>query len=560
MHALKETSNIILFVEIALGLLILIASAACYRALIRHIRRNEEELYRFTKTTFTILISFICAFMVSYSLVLFSVIFDQHFNFNSLFGPILFFGSVYVLATAYFNIGLFKKLLASNVELKKQALHDYMTGLPNRRFLIRKINQALAKKRKDPKNCFAIAFIDILNFKRVNDSFGHIVGDEVLIQTSKRIASAVRKFDTVGRLGGDDFVILIENVTPRETIWFMKRIREKLIQPYSIEGIEFKLDVSYGICTDKHEKQSGNDQPADLINKANMAMRCSKKHGKNHFSVFVESMFNKAQDVLKFENDFKHGLLNNEFHLVFQPQYKLHPELSVSGFEALVRWNHPERGLISPAEFIPIAEETGLILKLDRYVLDNACRIWSEWLRKNPLCSEQHISVNISASHVTDSSFVRLVKATTTRYGLPGDSLVIELTESAIVADPNSASQKLNALQDLNIKCAIDDFGTGYSSLAYLTRFPTDILKIDRSFIDGIESSTSAKQIVKSVIDLAHGMNMIAIAEGVELYSQLKILEELKCDIVQGFFLARPLSEEDAFAVSKETKTKIPSQ
>ncbi|WP_031480326.1 putative bifunctional diguanylate cyclase/phosphodiesterase [Maridesulfovibrio frigidus] len=560
MHTLKEPTNLILFAEIGLGLIILITSAACYRSLVKHIRKNEEELYRFTKTTFTILISFICAFMVSYSLVLFSVIFDQHYNFNSLFGPILFLGSVYVLATAYFNVGLFKKLLASNVELKKQTLHDYMTGLPNKLFLIRKIDQALAKKRKNPKNCFAIAFIDILNFKRVNDSFGHIIGDKVLIQTSKRIASAVRKVDTVGRLGGDDFIILIEDVTPREAIWFMKKIRGILINPYNIDGIEFKLDISYGICTDEYERQSENGRPADLINKANMAMRRSKKRGKNNFTMFVESMFNSAQDLLKFENDFKNGLVNNEFILVFQPQYRLHPELTVSGFEALVRWNHPKKGLISPLEFIPIAEKTGLILKLDRYVLDNACRIWSEWLHKNPLCSKQHISVNISASHVTDSSFIRLVQATILKYGLPDDSLVIEITESAIVDAPGLASQKLNLLQSLNVKCAIDDFGTGYSSLAYLTRFPTDILKIDRSFIDGIESSTSAKQIVKSVIDLAHGMNMIAIAEGVELYSQMKILEDLKCDIVQGFFLAKPLSEEEAFAVSKEVKSIRPTQ
>ncbi|MBI9111920.1 bifunctional diguanylate cyclase/phosphodiesterase [Maridesulfovibrio ferrireducens] len=546
MHILKDTGNTIFFTEIGIGLIILIAGAACYLALIKHIRTNEENLYKVTKTGFAILISFIFAFMIGYSVVIFSVIFHYHFDFNAIFGPILFLGSIFVLATAYFNVGLFKKLLNSNIELKKQALHDYMTGLPNRRLLMRKISQALVNKHNNNNKGFAVAFIDILNFKRVNDSFGHFVGDEILIQTADRITKTVRNIDTVARLGGDDFVILIENVNPRQTVWFMRNIKKALQAPYTINGVEFSLDISYGICTDKH----GDNHPEDLINKANMAMRSSKKRGKNYFSFFVESMLNSAQDLLKFENDFHNGLLNNEFYLVFQPQYALKPELALKGFEALIRWNHPEKGLISPIQFIPLAEETGLILKLDRYVLDNACRIWADWLKKNPSCSSLQISVNISAYHMKIPSFVHFAEQTTTKYNIPTDSLVIELTESAIIADPDLASQKLDALHVLGIQCAIDDFGTGYSSLTYLTKFPTDILKIDKSFIKGIESSASAKQIVKSVIDLAHGLNMVVVAEGVEMKSQLKILEELECDVVQGFYLSMPLSEQDAFDIS----------
>ncbi|CCO23661.1 putative bifunctional diguanylate cyclase/phosphodiesterase [Maridesulfovibrio hydrothermalis] len=554
MHAIVDSSDTFFFSNISAGLIILLGGVVCYLFILNKLRKNEPSLYRQTRTSFIILVSLIFSFVLGYSAVLASVIFHYRFDFNSILGPILFLGSIFVLATAYFNVAMFNKLLKSREVLKSQALRDFMTRLPNRRMLVDKIKLAQERKRINKNYDFAVIFIDILNFKKVNDSFGHYTGDKILIQTSNRLLKAVNSVDTVGRIGGDDFILLFDDSSPMETLHKMNHVRASLQKAYEIDGVEFKLDASYGIYFARDEDLP----PEEIINRANMAMRRSKQRGKNNFSAFMESMLLKADNLLKFENDFRRGLQNNEFILVFQPQYNLKPNLSLAGFEALVRWNHPKQGWISPGDFIPIAEKTGLIIELDRYVLDRACMHWAQCQRKTPNCSGLSISVNLSAHYIIDSTLVRYVAETIKKHGIEKNTLILELTESAFVTDPVLAAANLESLRELGVKSAIDDFGTGYSSLTYLTRFPTEHIKIDKSFVDGIESDQSSRRIVKSVINLTHGLNMIAVAEGVEKKSQLEILKEMGCDIVQGFYLAKPLSLIDTRTFIKERK--LPSE
>lgn len=542
MHNLDFSRDTLFWGFIAAGLLTLLSGAACYLHVFLKLKKNEHTLFKQTGRSFTLLLSLIFSFVAGYSAVLASIAFHHQIDFNFLFGPMLFLGSIFVLGTAYFTMTMFTKLLRSREILKKQAQYDFLTKLPNRRLLVKKITQSLKRKRENKNYEFNVVFIDILNFKRVNDSFGHYTGDKILIQISNRLLETVETSDTVGRLGGDDFIILFENSTPVMGVKKLKKIRKVLQQPYKIDGIKFKLGISYGMCSANNE----NINPEELINRANIAMRRSKQRGKNRFSIYVESMSSNAYNLLQFENDFRRGLRKEEFVLVFQPQYRITTEISLAGFEALVRWKHPERGWITPGEFIPMAEETGLIVELDRYVLDKSCRTWSKFLSESQQCSGLHISVNLSAMHVAESTLVKYISSTIKRHELPADTLILELTESAFILNPDVAATKLNALQSLGVRTAIDDFGTGYSSLAYLKNFPAQCLKIDKSFIDGIESDTRSKKIVHSIINLAHSMGMDTVAEGVENKLQLQILKELDCDMVQGFYLAKPISRDKA--------------
>lgn len=537
MHFIKDSSTTLFVSCIFAGLLILISGVSCYLHVFLKLRKNEPALFRQTKDSFTILISLILSFVLGYSAVIISMIFHYEFDFNAIFGPILFLGSLFVVSTAYLNIRMFNKLLKSREILKNQAFQDFTTKLPNRRFLTDKIKRAQLQKKQNPDFEFNVVFIDILNFKRVNDSFGHYTGDKILTQAANRLLKFTSKYNTPSRIGGDDFVLLLEKSSPSDGVKCLKKLRHSLQQTYDIDGVKFNLDISYGMYIATNE----NISPSDIIGRANTAMRRSKQRGKNRFSVYTESLKHSDYDALLFENDFKRALKDAEFELVFQPQYNLDQNLTLAGFEALVRWRHPEKGSISPGDFIPIAEETGLIIELDRYVLDKACRIWADCLSESNKCSDIHISVNISAVHMAESSLVRFVDETVSKYDIPPETLVLELTESAFIIEPTLAAAKLHALNDLGVTCAIDDFGTGYSSLAYLSTFPTQSIKIDKSFIAEINSDRNARKLVESVINLAHGLKMKAVAEGVETEEQLDVLRTLGCDMVQGFFLTKPL-------------------
>ncbi|WP_432735309.1 putative bifunctional diguanylate cyclase/phosphodiesterase [Maridesulfovibrio sp. FT414] len=550
MHFLKDPHDSVFFGCILLGLIVLIGGVSVYLRQFFKLRKNEISLFRQTRRSFLILLGLITSFLAGYSVVLLGTALHYEIDFNSVFSPILLLGALFVLATAYLTNRMFEKLLRSRESLKKQAYQDFMTKLPNRRMITEEIRVALESRKKNPDFQYSVIFIDLLNFKRVNDSFGHNIGDRILIQTSHRLLKTVELSGAVSRLGGDDFVILLRNLSPVESVRMLKKIRSSLSSYYEIDGTQFTLDASYGLYLATHDVS-----PREAINRANVAMRRSKQRGKNKFSVYTKSMSSSAYDALKFESDFKAALLLGQFELVFQPQFDIQGQTTLSGFEALVRWVHPERGIISPAEFIPMAEETGLIVSLDLHVLNKACAIWSECLKKSGGCRDLHISVNLSAKHITEPSLIKNVTDAISKYGIPPETLCLELTESAFVVDPAFAASRLKALNELGVHCSIDDFGTGYSSLAYLSRFPTQSLKIDRSFIRDIDDGPENIKLVELIIDLAHVLGMKAVAEGVETIRQLENLKELGCDTVQGFYLGRPMPSHEAGKLMKAHKS-----
>ncbi|WP_320170813.1 EAL domain-containing protein [Maridesulfovibrio sp.] len=544
MHNLNEPDHAIFFACLSSGLILLLSGIWVYIRQIGMLRTKEPLLYRRVRKSFFLLIGLIASFVAGYSIVLMGETFHYRFDFNSIFGPILCLGSIFVFATAYLTVRVFGNLLKSREALKRMAYRDYMTGLPNRRMLTEQIQSAMDCCKEDPSRRYSVVFLDMLNFKRVNDSFGHYTGDNVLVDISSRLSEAAGRNSVVCRIGGDDFVILLRDIDSCRSLARLTEIREKLSRPYEIGGVEFKLDVSYGMYIHR-----GNDEelgPDEIINRANIAMRRSKQRGKNILSVFTRSMYASSLDIIQFESDFNAALQHDQFEVVYQPQYDIQGGIFLIGFEALVRWHHPERGLVSPAEFIPMAEETGLIVRLDRHVMEKACSMWSACMSVSGVCRGLHLSVNMSAKNITEPALVKYVSETIERNGIPPGSLYIELTESAFVADPGLAAAKLRSLLALGVHCSIDDFGTGYSSLAYLSTFPARSLKIDKSFIDGLESGGDGKQLVDSIISLAHGLGMKAVAEGVETGNQLAILRELGCDTVQGFYLGRPMPGNEA--------------
>ena len=542
MHFLEKLETVFFFGSVFSGLLVLIAGASLYIKQFNKLRADEPFLFKTTRKSFIILIGLIIAFIGGYSAIIAEKAFHYQIDFNSIIGPILFLGSLFVLATAYLTITMFRRQLKSRKILRKQAYHDYMTKLPNRRMFTEELEKTIAESKKTDE-LFTVIFLDLLNFKKVNDSFGHYFGDKILIKVSKRLLMSCGKEALVSRIGGDDFIILFRGLNPHQSIKKLEAIRQELLRPFKIDDIRFSLDASYGIYT---SIRKDDIEPNEIINRANIAMRRSKARGKNVLTIYTKAMDNPTYDILQFESNFKTALKQDQFKLVYQPQFNIQNDIKLSGFEALVRWHHPERGMISPAEFIPQAEETGLIVDLDRLVLRKACGMWRNCLANFGPCKGIHLSVNFSAKHITESAMLKETEEVINEFGIPAETLHIELTESAFIANPELAARKLEALNKFGVHCAIDDFGTGYSSLAYLSNFPSQSLKIDMSFVQGIERDTSKKKLIESIINLTHGLNMVAIAEGVETEEQLQILIELGCDVVQGFYLGKPVSEQEA--------------
>lgn len=542
MHFIKNPDSAIFCASILSGLIILLGGATLYIRQLHKLRKYDPVLYRATRKSFRTLIGLIVSFIIGYSAVIVSFALHYDFDFNAIFGPILFLGSLFVLATAYLTTTMFGRQLKSRRILRTQAYHDYMTKLPNRRMFTEELARTIASSKKTDE-LFSVIFLDLLNFKKVNDSFGHYFGDKILIKVAKRLLSSSGEDALVSRIGGDDFTILFRGLTPHQCIRKLEDIRRELLQPFKIDDISFSLDASYGVYTSIRKEDLG---PREIINRANIAMRRSKARGKNVLTIYTKAMANPTYDIIQFESNFKTAIRQDQFQLVYQPQYSIQNGISLTGFEVLVRWHHPEKGMISPAEFIPQAEETGLIVELDRLVLRKACLMWGNCLKKFGNCKGRHLSVNFSAKHITEPAMLKVTAETIREFDIPAETIQIELTESAFIGNPELAALKLQALNDLGVHCAIDDFGTGYSSLAYLSNFPSQSLKIDMSFVQGIEADPSKSKLVESIIKLTHGLNMIAIAEGVETEEQLQILIKLGCDVVQGYYLGKPLPEHEA--------------
>jgi diguanylate cyclase (GGDEF)-like protein len=421
-----------------------------------------------------------------------------------------------------------------NAELKHMVLHDALTQLPNRLLLEDRIGQAISACARSDGRC-AVLFVDLDRFKTVNDSLGHFIGDELLRAVAERLRSAIRAEDTVSRLGGDEFVVLLRNVQHEDDVAVVgRKIVEVLNAPVQAQGHELCVTPSVGATI---FPQHGAN-PQTLITNADAAMYHVKKSGRNGFQMFQPSMSTFFPDRLALENDLRKALDRREFELHYQPKIDVRSR-ATTGMEALVRWRHPQRGLVAPTEFIPLAEETGLIIPLGHWVLREACRQNKAWQQEGlpPL----RIAVNISAAQLRDHDLANSVAMVLRETGLTAQWLEIEITESVVMQNAPAALATLDRLSKMGIHLAVDDFGTGYSSLSYLKRFPLNTLKIDASFIRDLSSDRNDALIVRAIIALAHSLRLQVVAEGVEHEAQLGYLQSFGSDQYQGYLFSKPL-------------------
>ncbi|MDJ0688768.1 MAG: EAL domain-containing protein [Xenococcaceae cyanobacterium MO_188.B32] len=427
-------------------------------------------------------------------------------------------------------------------QLLHDALHDALTKLPNRALFMDRLEQELKRAQTQEKYEFAVLFLDLDRFKVVNDSVGHLIGDKLLIKIARRLEECINPTDTVARLGGDEFTILLENIQSiEEATLVAERIYHALALPFHLDGYELFTSASIGIAL----SSDGYEKPEDILRDADLTMYSAKERGKARYEVFDPSMHELAIKRLQLETDLRRGLERQEFQVYYQPITSLQTG-NLSGFEALARWQHPTRGLISPTEFIPIAEETGLIISFGNWLLKEACQQLRHWQVKYNSHPPLKISVNLSGKQLTEQNLVDKIEEILQETNLDGQFLKLEITESILMDNLETATNILLALREKNIQLSIDDFGTGYSSLSYLHRFPVDTLKIDRSFIEQMQSNQGNSAIVKTIVTLAHILNMDVIAEGIENTSQLAQLKLLKCEHGQGYYFSKPLTKEEA--------------
>ncbi len=422
--------------------------------------------------------------------------------------------------------------------LMHDALHDALTGLPNRTLFLDRLGQAARKKKRSPAFTYVVLFLDLDSFKVVNDSLGHITGDRLLMRIANILSACVRGSDTVARLGGDEFVILLEDLSsPEVATNTADRMQRELNKPMQLEGVRVFVSVSIGIV----ENVDSYEHPEDVLRDADLAMYQAKSRGKARYEIFNSSMRASAISRMLLENDMRRALESHEFVLHYQPILTL-PEKRLDGFEALVRWQHPDRGLIQPLEFIPLAEETGLILPLGKWILSAACHQAYEWQMRFPEAPGMKVNVNISGRQIKQPDFVLMVAQVLQDSHLDPRRLVLEVTETVCLDNLATVVATLEALQRLGVETQIDDFGTGYSSLSYLQRLPIHSIKIDRSFIHTIDSKTgSAPDMVRAIFSMVNNLGIKAVAEGIETLPQLEELTRLHCDYVQGYLLAHPM-------------------
>jgi diguanylate cyclase (GGDEF)-like protein/PAS domain S-box-containing protein len=423
-------------------------------------------------------------------------------------------------------------------ELAHLANHDVLTGLPNRSLLLDRLSQAIAFANRLGDEV-AVLLIDLDRFKNVNDSLGHDVGDRIITEISHRLLSRVRDGDTVARWGGDEFVVVLGDVTHEDAVAnFAQKLLETLSQPMMIEEHELYPAGSIGISLYPKD----GDQPAVLLKNADTAMYRAKEAGRNNFQFYANEMNARALDRLKLDGGLRRALLRDEFILHYQPQMDLRTG-EIVGVEALLRWQPPGQPMMYPGDFVPMAEETGLIVQIGEWVLRNACAQLRTWENAG-LCDGVRMAVNLSARQFKQHNVVNMVSRVLQGTDCDPHRLELEITESVLMDHPDAAVATLQQLSDMGVSLAIDDFGTGYSSLSYLKKFPLDALKIDRSFVRDITTDSDDAAIARAVIALAHSMKLIVIAEGVETPEQLAFLKEQDCDQVQGYLLGRPVPAE----------------
>jgi diguanylate cyclase (GGDEF)-like protein len=436
-----------------------------------------------------------------------------------------------------------RELEIATAQAFKLAQHDILTGLPNRSLLNARLKQIIAQAQRDATH-IACVFIDFDHFKRINDTLGHDAGDQLLQAVAQRLTKAVRETDTVARLGGDEFVLLLPGLDPAhatfETMTVLARVRESFLTPFRLSDQVPTLTCSIGVSM---YPLDGND-PITLIKQADTAMYASKDAGRNAYRFYTADMNARVQQRLQIETDMRRGIIDNEFFLVYQPQIDLRTGRAM-GVEALLRWRDPVRGVVLPAEFIPIAEESGMIHALGARVLRDACRQVNQWHRNG---MSMRLSVNLSVQQLQHEGWLGVVEDALSSSGLPSRFLDLEITESVIITHPERAVETLVKLKQRGISITVDDFGTGYSSLSYLARLPIQSLKIDQRFVHGLDHNKSDETITQAIIALSHSLGLRVIAEGVETAAQFVYLQSLGCEEAQGFLISRPMEEREFVA------------
>ena len=446
------------------------------------------------------------------------------------------------------------RMAGSQTDITEGKVSDPLTGLPNRLLFIDRVGRLIkhTKRRKD--QLFAVLFMDLDGFKMINDSMGHLIGDQLLLGVANRLEKCLRSTDTVARLGetftvarlgGDEFIVLLDDVKDlSDAKRAADRLMKALASPFILGGKEVFTSVSIGIAL----SNSGYEQPEDILRDADTAMYRAKSLGKTRYEVFDADMRAGIMARLQLETDLRGALERGEFRNFYQPIVALDSG-EIAGFEALSRWQHPTRGLVGPNEFIPVAEETGLIRELGWWNLREACRQISEWRAGSIANRHLTISVNLSAKQFLQPNLVEDIRKLLLELALPPEALKLEITESTVMADPSAAAKMLQQMKSLGIRLAIDDFGTGYSSLSYLHRFPLDTLKIDRSFISTMCEGEEGMEIARTILPMANNLRLDVVAEGVETVQQVAMLQKLQCKYGQGYYFSRPLSAEGTAAL-----------
>lgn len=422
------------------------------------------------------------------------------------------------------------------------ALHDTLTSIPNRTLLLDRIRQSLVRRKRYPKTSFAIIFIDLDRFRLVNESLGHIHGDELLQLISARLKETIPISDTVARLGGDEFSILLQDINSvRDVEVIAKDIQNLFSKPFFLGDREVFASASMGIAHSDNDYKT----PEEILRDAELAMYRAKREGKSQSIVFQPQFRQSSLSPIDLDTDLRRALDRDEMELHYQPIISMR-DRTISGFEALLRWSHRSRGVISPNEFIPLAEETGLIYDLGQWVLGKACKQIAAWNKSKKKEDQLEISINLSSRQFSDPNLVEGIVENIEKSGFDAEFLKIEITESALMQNAQRSVSMLNQLKDLNIKVCVDDFGTGYSSLSYLHTFPIDTLKIDRSFVHDMSRNFRNMEIIRTIIMLAHNLKLDVIAEGVETGEQDAQLSALGCQFAQGFYFSRPINSSDA--------------
>ncbi|MEZ5346649.1 MAG: bifunctional diguanylate cyclase/phosphodiesterase [Pyrinomonadaceae bacterium] len=430
-----------------------------------------------------------------------------------------------------------------------EAFHDSLTKLPNRKKFLDKMGQWLKQSHQDINFSFTVLSLDLNRFKTINESLGHSLGDTLILKVAERLQSSIRQKDVVARFGGDEFGIILNNVSKTDdVVACVELIIKNLAQPFKIGSREIFTSVSVGIAVSHRDYQKGED----ILRDADIAMYHAKS-SEQSFVVFDPSMHTRAVTLLQIETDLRHAIERDEFITYYQPIISL-KSMKLIGFESLIRWNHPVRGLVPPGDFIPVTEVTNLIVPITLWILRKSCTQMVEWKRKYPSHADMMISVNLSGKHFAQPDLVKQVKDILRDTNMDPRFLKLELTESAIMENAETAIFMLKRLRDIGVQLSIDDFGTGYSSLSYLHRFPINTLKVDRSFVGSMEEGSENGEIVRTIIALAKALNLSVIAEGIESVHQLHQLRVLNCEYGQGFLFSRPVPEGEAEGLIRETK------